>query len=532
MAAQTPAQELVNLLVTRNFNPEVLDVKTGRPPVNDEGKPDISQGNLFQFDYIGDSGQNYGTVEILIADGAMTVGSGNNTGRGMENQEDKQGWFDFLLQLKNFAVRHDFNNFQIDNISRMKYVKQSIAQLTEGFTGNRRYSFSGEPTDARMVIKHNRNIAEGEARFRHIESIFVETTDGERYRLPSRSLTHARAMLEHVRAGGRPWDERGQHINHVVEQLKILSQFRRAHQGKLFEGDAAELISETDNYFSALRRSLKSMGTRSGYRKYFESWQPDAITEQELVVEDLRDLFVETRVDPRIEQALPLLAQIQQQNTLKEVDEFESWANRIVEGTWAIPDTDEKMTKLKMFLSQPQPVGADADAATSELYDILGDDTLFDRLEELAETDPEADARPVILQWIQTNRNYPEIDAIAQELETNAEPDREVSMTAQDLPNTQEPEIPEIKEGDNLANPLESEEMDEVHSPGAMGMFPENVEEGQCNMSESGTNCPVHGMAECWTEEVRQDPKGWKQPTGAAFESDELARIKSLALLK
>jgi hypothetical protein len=57
------------------------------------------------------------------------------------------------------------------------------------------------------------------------------------------------------------------------------------------------------------------------------------------------------------------------------------------------------------------------------------------------------------------------------------------------------------------------------------------VAEGQCNMTEAGKNCPVHGVAECWVGEVATDPKGWKQPTGAAFESS-LARIKSLALLK
>jgi GNAT superfamily N-acetyltransferase len=59
----------------------------------------------------------------------------------------------------------------------------------------------------------------------------------------------------------------------------------------------------------------------------------------------------------------------------------------------------------------------------------------------------------------------------------------------------------------------------------------EGVAEGQCNMSEAGTSCPVHGMTECYMESVHTDPKGFAQPTGAAFES-QLARIKSLALLK
>jgi hypothetical protein len=241
----------------------------------------------------------------------------------------------------------------------------------------------------------------------------------------------------------------------------------------LFEGDAVTLINETNNYFGSLRRNIKSLATKSGYKKYFESWQPDAGSEQELVVEDLRDLFVEARIDPRIEQALPLLAKIQEQN-MKQADIFETWANRLVEGTWAIPDTEEKMTQLKLFLSQPQPVGADADAATSALSDILGDDSLFDMLEELAETDPDSDARPVVKAWLDANQNYPEILAIVRELEAEPDVDQEVSMTAQDLPDQQA----NMREGDNLANPLE-----EVMSPGAMGMFPEDQDMAETSIS-------------------------------------------------
>lgn len=463
MAQNNAALELIDLLATRNFDPEIFDIKTGNAPVNDKGKPDNSQGNQFLFHFIGDSGEDYGTVEIVLADGVMTVGSGNNTGRSMTNPQDKNSWFDFLLQLKKFAVRHDFNNFQVDNISRMKYLKQSIAQLTESFQGRGQYSWSGQPTEARMLIKHSRKLAETDARFRHIDSIFLETADGERYRLPTRSLSHGRAMLEHIRAGGRPWDARGAHINHIVEQLQILSRFRRAHQGRLFEGDAADLVNETNNYFGSLRKNLKSLATKSGYSKYFESWQPDAVNESELVVEDLRDLFVETRIDPRIEQALPLLAKIKEHN-MKEADIFEAWANRLIEDTWKLPDTEEKMTKLKLFLSQPQAVGADADNATAALGDILGDTNLFDQLEALANTDPDADARPVVQAWLKANQNYPEIMAIVRELEQEPDVDQEISMTAQDMPDAED----NVREGDNLANPLE-----EVHSPGAMAMFPE-----------------------------------------------------------
>jgi hypothetical protein len=47
-------------------------------------------------------------------------------------------------------------------------------------------------------------------------------------------------------------------------------------------------------------------------------------------------------------------------------------------------------------MSKPLPVGADATNATEQLYDLIGDDELFDRLADLADRDANADARPVI----------------------------------------------------------------------------------------------------------------------------------------
>ena len=48
-------------------------------------------------------------------------------------------------------------------------------------------------------------------------------------------------------------------------------------------------------------------------------------------------------------------------------------------------------------MSAELPVGPNATNATEQLYDLVGDDQLFDQLAELAEQDPDADARPLVL---------------------------------------------------------------------------------------------------------------------------------------
>ena len=52
MAQLTSNQQLYDLLVTKNFDLEVSDSQTGRPPVNDQGQPDNSLANEFKFDFV------------------------------------------------------------------------------------------------------------------------------------------------------------------------------------------------------------------------------------------------------------------------------------------------------------------------------------------------------------------------------------------------------------------------------------------------------------------------------------------------
>jgi hypothetical protein len=177
----------------------------------------------------------------------------------------------------------------------------------------------------------------------------------------------------------------------MVTELNVLSRLRRANQGQIFKGDTQQLLEQVQEYQSNLQRSLKGLGTKTGYTAYFESWQPADISEQDVVIESLKSLFVKQTFDTRIESALPLLARIQQQGTeMKEANIFEAWADRLVEGTWALPDTPEKQDKLIELLSKDLPVGADATNATEQLYDLVGDDHLFDQLEELADRDANA----------------------------------------------------------------------------------------------------------------------------------------------
>ena len=438
MSKNNSNQQLHNLLVTKNFDPQTLDA---------QGKPATSaqDADIFSFDYKAASGHDYGTVVIMIGnDNDMNVFFGDNVGKSME-QEDKKSWFDFLFQLRQFAKRN-LLTFSLQNLNKLKYSMQGQAAIKEGlfeaWVGTKDTSWNAGPTEARLMIKHKKVIGENDARFRYIESLFVETTEGERYKLPFTKLSGGRAMVEHVRQGGKPYDIRGQHIATIVNEMNLLSRFKRANQGKIFEGDTAQLVTEAGVYYETLQNNLKSLSTQNGYKKYFESWDPAALTDEDVIIEDLRHMFVEQNIDSRIEQALPLLARLQKQETnMKEANIFESWMNLLAEGTWALPDTKEKQTELVTLLSQELPVGADALNATEQLYDLIGDDVLFDRLHELADQNANADARTVIIDRLEELKNNPDVAQVIGQLKIEQQPIE--AQTASDDSDAQSPVIDE-----------------------------------------------------------------------------------------
>ena len=382
------SQQMLDLLATRNLHPEMLD-RAGKPS-------DAEDAKTFTFDYTSSSGKNYGTMVIVLdSDNEMKIMYGDNLGRTMEG-DDKSEFFDFIQHLSQKATSNRWTH-SIQDISQLKHTMQGMAAiqegLFEGYYGTKKVSYAGEPTQARLQIIHSQPLGEGDARYRHIDKIFIETAEGEKFKLGSKSLSGARAMLEHVRQGGKPYDIRGCHISETVNEIAVLSRFNRASANRILEGVTQELVTEAQEYYQTLRESLKNMGTSRGYGKYFESWHPATISEQDGVVDNFKTLFIEQSIDSRIEAALPLLAKIQQRgHEMKEADIFESWINNLGEGTWSLPETPEQLDKLKTLMTGELIVGPDATNATEQLYDLIGDDILFDRLHALADQDPRANA--------------------------------------------------------------------------------------------------------------------------------------------
>ena len=391
-SANTTSQQIYDLLVSRDFDPSALDLmgKSAESP---------GEADLFSFEYK-TSNKNYGTVVILIdSDSNMEVYFGDNLGKTME-AEDRKDWYDFLYMIRMLAKRNMLT-FSLNNLNKLKYNMKSIAAMTEGtllegYYGTSKTSYSDQPKKTKLVIKHSRALGEGEQRFRNVETLFVETDEGERFKLPFTNLTGGKAMARHVAEGGKPYDAFGQHIAEIIAEMATLSRFNRATRNKTYVEDAQALAEQAVEHYRDLKRKAKRMISRRGYHEELENFDPITVTELDETVDAVRETFVQQSLDPRVEDALPILARIKDTN-MKEVDEFASWADEIVEGTGRVASTPQEINQLKDIMSEPLPVGSDALNASETIGFLLGgDDELQDDLEALAAEDPNADARPAI----------------------------------------------------------------------------------------------------------------------------------------
>ena len=110
-------------------------------------------------------------------------------------------------------------------------------------------------------------------------------------------------------------------------------------------------------------------------------------------------------------------------------------ADILEEGTWAIPKSPEDLQKLQTLLKQPLPVGVDGQNATDALYDLLGDDQLFDKLGEFAEAvGPKEDARAVVKNFLKDN-----MPGLYTKLGLEAEGDEEMDAGQEKAPESPPP---------------------------------------------------------------------------------------------
>ena len=403
---------------------------------------DPEKARFFNFDYsVNDT--NYGNITIsLIDEMSLKVYFSKNISKDLD-KEQRDVWYSFLRELREFAKRNMLS-FEPRDITRSTLKHRDLKQVSKAdntydkddvVAESRLYGTSKSSYEkfgpVRIIVRHDKPVVDevGGARSRHIKSVYVENAEGERFKMPFKSLTASRAMARHISAGGTPHDELGQHITEMAVEATKLKPFLNNVRRRTFEDQETHAMVESAfEYHALLKNTLQRLSGKKGYttcKEQFSATSTSYIPEDDMDIAAIKERFVKRVYNDKMEEALPLVYKAyDMKKNNKFTEQFESWANVVSEGAWALPETDDEIGQLIDIMEKPLPVGVDAQNATNALYNILGDDRLFDRLEQLAEQDPEADARDVVASWLQDNlpHIYQQIENEIGDADTPAEP--------------------------------------------------------------------------------------------------------------
>jgi len=396
---------------------------------NAKATQDPEQARFFNFDFQVE-GEAIGNVTIsLIDEESMKVYFGKDIPDRLdqlaqEGANHTDEWYDFLRGLRMFAKRNMLSfdtrdvtksNLQLKDIKQQSKADATIDSSEINMTESRMYGTSrhsfADVGNCKLRVVHTDSIDEEKrgARSRQIDAIFIETPRGERFRVDHKNISGAAALANHLSSGGEIGDDISECINGMVSEMGNMSHFVRSIKRRTdLDNETSQMAQAAIGRYTELKNHLKNLRSPRHYREFVENYMPEAAAEDEYDVDALRERFVKKMYDDRFDQALPYVyrahkKQMEAMNTPM-AEEFESWAESMVEGTWNMPDGETEVEDLAELLAKPLLVGVNGDDATSALYNLIGDDQLFDDIAELADIKGEDyDCRPEVLKWVETH---------------------------------------------------------------------------------------------------------------------------------
>jgi len=483
------------------------------------------EARFFDFDYM-EGETPIGHVSVSLAEkNSMKIYFSHGITEAMDAGQ-KDNWYGFLKELRIFAKRRllsfDTRDIAKDNLDKRDYnflsknsmdneIGESVMKESSMY-GTNKTSYQ-KLLDTRLIIKHNKTLQDDQvpgARSRNISALFVENQDGERFKYPFVHLAGARAMQRHVANGGLPYDEIGNSVVQMSEEIAQLKSFSNyVVRNDLMNSDTNGIVERSTSALTELRKKLNNISKQKHYAAYKENFQAQqAIAIPEDVVKEYTEKFTVRNFKDSIAETFPVIYRLMQAEApLAETDlgyndikamtesreteefrsavadfeqalfdngvyaeisdeamnqayyefkdgdvheaastiaaefieqnggdayivdefeefvdelssmihqqheleyestgpmaEFENWVDELGEAD--VSSTDFAVKKLQSLFDEYFPVGVDGINAIESIKEIIADDTLLTQFKETAQQDAEADARPIIKQWIQEN---------------------------------------------------------------------------------------------------------------------------------
>lgn len=179
-----------------------------------------------------------------------------------------------LLNTIKKTTHKNLGEFTVRKFERKIEPKDFAHQsVNEGFSkpfGSVKTSYI-QMSEARLIIKHTKGVNEEVrgSRSRHIHSLFIENSQGERFKFPHRYMAGAKAMAMHVNEGGTPYDAKGESILSMCEEIASLSKFvRHVQSHKLVNEDNSDIVEAVRTKLTDCKNTVKSLSTLKGYNSF------------------------------------------------------------------------------------------------------------------------------------------------------------------------------------------------------------------------------------------------------------------------
>jgi hypothetical protein len=309
-------------------------------------KEDIPKARFFEFEYL-DGGKKIGTITITLDedDGVVVQTSGE-----LANKQH-EGAFKFIRGLRSFAkdrlLNFDVQNIGKDNLDKRDYEFQSkkkeqpvmqqpmkqpapapkmapkSSMMENKMYGTARMSYQ-DLGEAKLIVKHSQpvNLDLAAGRTMHIEGIWVENSNGERFRYPYKHLNGARALAEHIKAGGNPYDVIGQHITSLSEELTQLRKFKNyVGRNDTLSEAMDDINGRVNERIEAVKKEVTSLQRPAYYKQFAESFQANESQEiPEAILNDWIDRLTIRTFNEELKTAFPYIYRLVGENiTVKEL---------------------------------------------------------------------------------------------------------------------------------------------------------------------------------------------------------------------
>ena len=361
--------ELESLLKTNRIRPKKIgkNMKEVTLP---------SEAEVFQF-HVSDGDENH-TVTIGI-DEQNTLTLMFDDAAAKTDQ-----WRSLFPKIKYFTVSNQMK-FDTENQDRLDtYMAKRKQQMTkknrslrEGYyaLGKQRSVGDHVPT-VKIVIEHDRKLAETDQRFRSVARIFLENSVGERVLCPTKRPSLARVFARVLAEGDLPYGQRWQHLEQLVEEFRKVSGFVAATRNHQLSENSDSVISVGRAHHQSLKETLKKITGHRGYHQYFENFTPMIVETNDVALEKITEIYSERDVDPRIIEAMPILYRVKSQSKpeaiIREVQSLQEWTADVMIDTAVCEGMDRRQALKMLGLAGAGALGVSAaDKIGTELKHMM-----------------------------------------------------------------------------------------------------------------------------------------------------------------